>query len=59
MLHCIMSEQDHCLYIRDSVTERMNIFIFPINLLSLVPKPYKLYSMHAIKPIDICYTCYK
>ena len=56
MLHCIMSEQDHCLYIRDSATERMNIYIFPINLLSLVPKPYKLYSMHAIKPIDICYT---
>ena len=30
MLHGIMSEQDHCLYVRDSVSERMSIFyMFP------------------------------
>ena len=38
MLHGIMSEQEYCLYMRDSVSERINIFyMFPINLLSLVP----------------------
>ena len=26
MLHCITSEQEHCLYLRDSVSERMYIF---------------------------------
>ena len=26
MLHDIMSEQEYCLYLRDSVSERMNIF---------------------------------
>ena len=35
MLHGIMSEREYCLYLKDSVSER----IFPINLLSLVPKP--------------------
>ena len=30
MLHGIISEQDHCLFVRDSVSLRMNIFyIFP------------------------------
>ena len=30
MLHGLMSEQEHCLYYRDSVSERMNIFyMFP------------------------------
>ena len=39
MLHGIKSEQEHCLYLRDGVSERMNIFyMFPLNLLSLVPK---------------------
>ena len=26
MLHGIMSEQEYCLYLKDSVSERMNIF---------------------------------
>ena len=26
MLHRIMSEKEYCLYLRDSVSERMNIF---------------------------------
>ena len=40
MLHGIMSEQEYCLYLRDSGSERMHIFTcFPINLLLLVPKP--------------------
>ena len=31
MLHGIMSEQDRCLYVKDSVSERMNIFyMFPL-----------------------------
>ena len=30
MLHGITSEQEYCLYLRDSVSERMNIFyMFP------------------------------
>ena len=30
MLHDITSEQEHCLYLRDSVSDRMNIFnMFP------------------------------
>ena len=30
MLHGIKSEQEHCLYLRDSVSERMDIFyMFP------------------------------
>ena len=30
MLHVIMSEQEYCLYVRDSVSERMNIiYMFP------------------------------
>ena len=30
MLHGIMSEQEYCIYLRDSVSERMNIFyMFP------------------------------
>ena len=30
MLHGITSEQDYCLYLRDSVSERMNIYyMFP------------------------------
>ena len=50
MLHGIMREQEYCRYSRDSVSGRMNIFyMFPINILSLVPKPWKLYSVHAIK----------
>ena len=40
MLYGISSGQGYCLYLRDSVSGRMNIFyIFPINILSLVPKP--------------------
>ena len=60
MLQGIMSEREYCLYLRDSVSERIyNFYMFPYKLLSLVPNPKKLYSVHAIKPIDICYTCYK
>ena len=30
MLHDIMSEQEYCLYLRDSVSERMKLFyMFP------------------------------
>ena len=30
MLHVIMSEQEYCLYLNDTVSERMNIFyMFP------------------------------
>ena len=41
MLHSIMCEQEYCLYLRDSVSERMNIFyMFPYK--SIVIGAYSL-----------------
>ena len=39
MLHGIMSEQHGCLYVRDIVSEKINIFYMFPYILSLVPKP--------------------
>ena len=60
MLHGIMSEQEHCLYSSDSVSVRMKLFhTFSYKSIALVHKPKNLYSVNAIKSIDICYTCYE
>ena len=58
MLHCITSLKEYYLYLRDSVSERMNIF-YMSPYKSIVIRTLEIKFSACIKPIDICYTCYK